>query len=71
MQRLGELVDDLAVREYCDAQLDAVLRAVDRYSPGLPVVAGLDIGHTDPQVILPVGGSVTIEPGQQRIVVDY
>lgn len=71
VQRFGELVDDHAVREYCEAQLDAVLRAVDQYRPGLPLVSCLDIGHTDPQVIMPVGGSVTIEPGQQRIVVDY
>lgn len=38
--------------QYCKAQRQAVLRAIGEYCPTrpLPVVFGMDFGHTDPQV---------------------
>jgi muramoyltetrapeptide carboxypeptidase LdcA involved in peptidoglycan recycling len=52
-------------------QYAAVRRALDEYNPGASLVTGLDIGHTDPQLILPVGGQVRIDGPARRIVVDY
>jgi muramoyltetrapeptide carboxypeptidase LdcA involved in peptidoglycan recycling len=35
--------------------------------PDLPVVLDLDFGHTDPQMVLPNGGRVVIDPTAQSI----
>jgi len=49
----------------------AVLRAVGEYNPSAPVVLGLDIGHTDPQPVIPNGGRVTVDAVRHRVVVRY
>ena len=36
--------------------------------PDLPIVTGLDFGHTDPQMILPLGARVELDPGAGTIV---
>jgi muramoyltetrapeptide carboxypeptidase LdcA involved in peptidoglycan recycling len=56
---------------YVTAQYLAVDRALAEYNPTALVVKGLDIGHTDPQQILPYGGQVRIDPATQRITVTY
>jgi muramoyltetrapeptide carboxypeptidase LdcA involved in peptidoglycan recycling len=56
---------------YVDAQYAAARRTLAEYNPSALLVTGLDIGHTDPQVILPYGGSVSIDPAEQRITVTY
>jgi muramoyltetrapeptide carboxypeptidase LdcA involved in peptidoglycan recycling len=48
-------------------QLEAILRAVDRYNPSAMVVFNIDFGHTDPQWILPYGGLVTVDGPARRI----
>jgi muramoyltetrapeptide carboxypeptidase LdcA involved in peptidoglycan recycling len=35
--------------------------------PDLPVIANVDIGHTDPKMIVPVGGRVRVDPVLKRI----
>ena len=60
--------------EYRAAQRAAVLRAVGEYSEGgapTPVVFGLDFGHTDPQFLVPVGGTATIDFGRRTIEMSY
>ena len=60
--------------EYRKLQRNAILRAIDEYcdkdSP-LPVVFGLDFGHTEPQVLVPYGGRVTIDPEHRGITFYY
>jgi muramoyltetrapeptide carboxypeptidase LdcA involved in peptidoglycan recycling len=34
-------------------------------------VTGLDFGHTDPQLILPYGGNITLDGIGRRVVVEY
>ena len=41
------------------------------YAPHAVVVFDLDIGHTDPQLIVPYGGQVRIDPTARRISVQY
>jgi muramoyltetrapeptide carboxypeptidase LdcA involved in peptidoglycan recycling len=50
---------------------DAVLRAIDEYHPGAVVVLDVDIGHTDPQLVLPHGGEITVDAMDHRITVSY
>ncbi|MFF2654461.1 S66 peptidase family protein [Streptomyces sp. NPDC058045] len=57
--------------EYRRAQREAVLRALSRYAPRLPVVFGVDLGHTDPQLVVPYGGVVRVDGPARRITVRY
>jgi muramoyltetrapeptide carboxypeptidase LdcA involved in peptidoglycan recycling len=52
-------------------QRAAMLRALDEYNPGVPTVFGLDFGHTDPQVLIPYGGSMTVDGINGTVAVTY
>lgn len=67
-----EQPNDLPARErYIAEQAAAVRRAVAEYHPSVPLVIGLDIGHTDPQFVIPNGGNVTVDAVRHRVVVQY
>lgn len=53
---------------YRDAQQAAVLRALATYNPSAMVVFGVDFGHTEPQWILPYGGTMTVDGPARRII---
>lgn len=63
--------DERARQAYREEQRDAVLRALDEYNPGALAVFGPDVGHTDPQLILPYGGPMLVDGHSQRLVVTY
>lgn len=50
---------------------EAVLRAVADYNPELVVVLDVDFGHTSPQLVLPYGGSVTVDGEQRQITAHF
>lgn len=60
-------------KDYTDAEIDnlhKVVRAVvagEFARPDLPVVSNVDFGHTDPKLILPIGGRVRVDPTLKRI----
>lgn len=56
---------------YTADQRDAVLRALAAYNPTATVVVGLDVGHTDPQVVVPVGGLMALDPAAGTVTVTY
>lgn len=71
---LGRLSGLLLGRPYrytpaMTAELYAGVRAVlaEFGRADLPVVANLDVGHTSPQLVLPIGGRVAIDPRARRI----
>ncbi|MCW2794155.1 MAG: peptidase [Nocardioides sp.] len=68
---LGQGDDAAARAAYVDAQHEAVLTAMAEYSPDVPVVLDVDCGHTDPQLVLPHGGEVRIDPGAGSVSVRY
>ena len=64
--------DDPAFRaSYVDAQHEAVLAAMAEYSPGVPVVLDVDLGHTDPHLVIPNGGDCRVDPAARTISVRY
>ncbi|WP_327640293.1 LD-carboxypeptidase [Kribbella sp. NBC_00482] len=70
----SSLSNELTAEEsvaYVTGQYLAVDRALAEYNPNAVVVKGLDIGHTDPQQVLPYGGQIHIDPAEQRITVTY
>ncbi|MGH3830583.1 MAG: S66 family peptidase [Pseudonocardiaceae bacterium] len=57
--------------DYRTHQREAILRALERYNPAAMVVFNIDLGHTDPQWILPYGGRVTVDGPARRITAQY
>jgi muramoyltetrapeptide carboxypeptidase LdcA involved in peptidoglycan recycling len=68
---LGEPRKPAAKARYTDEQHEAVLAAVTEYHPGVPLVFGADFGHTEPQHVIPSGGTVTVDGEDQQIYVTY
>jgi muramoyltetrapeptide carboxypeptidase LdcA involved in peptidoglycan recycling len=56
---------------FAKEQREAVLRALAAYNPEALVVFDVDFGHTDPQVIIPVGGWLRADGPARRITVRY
>ncbi|MGW7098134.1 S66 family peptidase [Streptomyces sp. NPDC054838] len=52
-------------------QREAVLRALRQYAPDTMVVFDVDLGHTDPQLVIPVGGRIRVDGPARRITVVY
>jgi muramoyltetrapeptide carboxypeptidase LdcA involved in peptidoglycan recycling len=52
-------------------QREAVLRALAEYAPRAACVLDVDLGHTDPQLVIPVGGVIRIDGQVRRITVTY
>ncbi|MEG8280867.1 S66 family peptidase [Streptomyces sp. AHA2] len=56
---------------YAADQREAVLRAMRAYAPDATVVLDVDFGHTDPQLVIPYGGTVRVDGPGRRITVTY
>ena len=64
-------LDELGRSRYRTDQRQAVLRAFDRYSPDTMIAFDVDLGHTDPQQVIPIGGQIRVDGPAQRITVTY
>ncbi len=53
------------------AQRDAVVEQVERYNPEAVVCVGVPFGHTRPQLIVPYGGTMTLDGSAQKVFADY
>ena len=49
----------------------SVLKVVSRYAPEALVVFNVDFGHTDPQLIMPIGGHIRLDGLRRRIWATY
>ncbi len=67
----GKAASDAEVLAIETEQREAVQMALAAYHPDLPLVYGVDAGHTDPQQILPLGAEATVDPGERSITVEY
>ncbi|MEU5913057.1 S66 peptidase family protein [Micromonospora sp. NPDC047527] len=54
-----------------EAQREAITRALAPYNPDAVVVFDVDLGHTDPQLIIPYGGEIRVDAVERRIAVRY
>ncbi|MFD6562878.1 S66 peptidase family protein [Micromonospora profundi] len=54
-----------------EAQREAITRALAPYNPEAVVVFDVDLGHTDPQLIVPYGGEIRVDGRARRIAVRY
>ncbi len=58
-------------RAYRKEQREAVLRALEEYARETMAVFDVDLGHTDPQQVIPYGGTVRVDGPGRRITVRY
>ncbi|MEV4655382.1 S66 peptidase family protein [Micromonospora sp. NPDC049301] len=58
-------------RAYAAAQRAGVTRACAEYAPDAVLVFDVDLGHTDPQLIIPYGGEILVDAEARRIAVRY
>jgi muramoyltetrapeptide carboxypeptidase LdcA involved in peptidoglycan recycling len=56
---------------HIECQREAVLAAHAEYHPGVPLVFGVEFGHTDPQYVIPSGGEVVVDAAGKRLSVSY
>ncbi|ULR49877.1 S66 family peptidase [Streptomyces deccanensis] len=56
---------------YASGQREAVLRAMRTYAPDATIVFDVDLGHTEPQVVIPYGGVIRVDGPARRITVSY
>jgi muramoyltetrapeptide carboxypeptidase LdcA involved in peptidoglycan recycling len=56
---------------YAAEQREAVRRALRAYAPDTLAVFDVDLGHTDPQLVLPYGGTIRVDGPARRITVTY
>jgi muramoyltetrapeptide carboxypeptidase LdcA involved in peptidoglycan recycling len=63
--------DTEAKARYAREQREAVLRALEAYAPGTMAVFDVDLGHTDPQLVIPYGGRIRVDGPARRIIVTY
>jgi muramoyltetrapeptide carboxypeptidase LdcA involved in peptidoglycan recycling len=56
---------------YRTAQRDAVIAAFEAYNPEAMIVFNVDFGHTDPQWIIPYGGTMTVNGPAGTITASY
>jgi muramoyltetrapeptide carboxypeptidase LdcA involved in peptidoglycan recycling len=54
--------------QYRADQRAAVLRAFEAYNPEAMIVFDVDFGHTDPQLVLPYGGEMTVDGPARRVI---
>jgi muramoyltetrapeptide carboxypeptidase LdcA involved in peptidoglycan recycling len=63
--------DPAGKASYTGAQYETVRRAMAEYHPDVPLVLGVDFGHTDPQQIVPFGGQITVDATNREITAVY
>lgn len=56
---------------YRKAQRETILSVVREYNATIPIVQNVDFGHTDPQIVLPIGRQAVLSPAENTISLDY
>lgn len=57
--------------EFRQRQSDVLFQVSATYAPDAVVVYGPDFGHTDPQLVLPYGATMSVDPSARRILAQY
>ncbi len=56
---------------YRKQQRETVLNVVREYNKHIPVIQNVDFGHTDPQIVLPLGNNARISSTERKIYLAY
>jgi muramoyltetrapeptide carboxypeptidase LdcA involved in peptidoglycan recycling len=52
---------------YKQQQIQTITKVVREYNKDCPIVQNLDFGHTNPQICLPLGGLISIDPSVKEL----
>lgn len=63
----GMEIDGVLSRPADEAYDEAVVAVMDEFAPHVPIVTGLDFGHTDPMWTLPIGVEATLRASRDAI----
>lgn len=55
-------------RAYRERQRETIADVVGEYAPDAPIAFDVDVGHTEPEVPVPIGGRVVLDADEERIV---
>jgi len=58
-------------RAYREKQRETIISIVREYNPTVPIALNVDIGHTNPQIPMPYGGTVRIETTEKKIFATF
>ena len=56
---------------YRGEQRAAMLAVFATYNPTAMIVFDVDLGHTDPQCVLPYGGTMTVDGPARQVIAHY
>ncbi|MDO8591969.1 MAG: LD-carboxypeptidase [bacterium] len=56
---------------YRKTQREVVLKTIRQYNKQIPIIQNLDFGHTDPQIVLPMGQTAMIDSTNKKITLSY
>lgn len=57
--------------EHVRTQQETILATVRSYNSYIPIVFNVDFGHTNPQICMPYGSSVSIDADQKKILATF
>lgn len=57
--------------DYRRQQRETVVNTVRQYNAHIPIVQNLDFGHTDPQVVLPLGRKARVVANERKVYLSY
>lgn len=57
--------------KYRKQQREVILKTVRKYNKSVPIVQNLDFGHSDPQIPMPYGKKVRIDPRKRKIYAEF
>ena len=57
--------------EYRNKQIETVISVIREYSKDIVIVQNVDFGHTDPQIVLPIGRVAQLSPKSNTVRFDY
>ena len=63
--------ETIRLTETIEQEREMVLEIVRKYNQNVSIVQNLDIGHTSPQICLPVGKKIMINSTDKSIKVEF
>lgn len=56
---------------YKQTQRETVMKTIRHYNQTMPIVQNVDFGHTNPQIILPLGRKARVVASEQKLYLEY
>ena len=71
VSQIGKVVKYDDKLEYYNNQIKSIIQCFRKFNSKAPIVFGLDFGHTNPQVCIPLNSSITIDCINKKVIADF